>query len=102
HDMSAPAKNSLQQGRAEGYLFGDIGSLIGNTISAIPGVDNKTIGQAFTTAGDFSHLATFLFTNGLSKMGTPAGIALQDLEQAQSELGSNPSGAWHLANAVIQ
>jgi hypothetical protein len=100
-DMNDPALNTAQQTRAAGYFFGDIGSLVGATVSAIPGVDTKTVGQAFNLAGDLLHLGYFIGTHGLTPLGTPAGIALQDLQQAKQEILAGNSDGWHLANGVF-
>lgn len=69
-----------------GYLYGDLGSLIGNVVSSIPGADTKTIGQAFTTAGDLARLGFFIKTNGLKDMNTQSGQAVQDFLLARQDL----------------
>jgi hypothetical protein len=109
HDWNNQGLNTAQQNRALGYLFGDVGSLVGAAVGAIPGVDTKTLGQAMSLAGDISHLVSFLATHGATPLGTPAGIALQDVQQARADLQraepNNPSDplakqAYSLASKV--
>jgi hypothetical protein len=86
--------------RTWGYLLSDVGNLIGNTVSSIPGADTKTIGQAITTAGDLGRLAAFVFTNGLKNMDTPAGQAVQDFLVARQDL--EQAGVYYSQGSLPQ
>ncbi len=78
-----PTLNTQLHYRAAGYLASDLGSLASGIISAIPGADTKTIGQAISTAADFGRLASFLLTNGWNVGDGPGAKALHDVLEAR-------------------
>lgn len=79
-----PALNAQLHARAWGYLTGNLGGLVGNIVSTIPGADTKTVGLAIKTGGDLFRLGSFLLTNGLQVGDGPAAKALHDVIEARS------------------
>ncbi|HTU19753.1 MAG TPA: hypothetical protein VMG10_16950 [Gemmataceae bacterium] len=67
-----------------GYLFSDVGNLLGDVVSSIPGADTGTIGQAITTAADLGRLAWLIKSNAFAN--TQATNAMSDFESARFDI----------------
>lgn len=96
HELTNP---NVAHQQPLGYLFCDVGNLIGNVVSSIPGADTNTIGLAITTAADLGRLGWLIKSNHL--LNTKASDALFDFRMArlhieeainQFSVGNNKGG----------